>query len=53
MASNSLVPTPTPNTRDRAIKAIRRNYDTAYHNWEESDLYDWLVVSSTEILTVL
>jgi len=43
MASNSLVPTPTPNTRDRAIRAIKRSYDTAYHNWEDSDLHDWLV----------
>lgn len=45
MSSNSLVPTPTPNTRDRAINAIRRSYDHAYHNWEDTDLHDWLVVS--------
>lgn len=50
MAVNSLVPTPTPNTKDRAIRAIRRSYDTAYHNWEESDLHDWLVVGFARLI---
>lgn len=53
MSSNSLYPTPTPNTRDRAINAIRRSYDTAYYNWEDSDLHEWLVVSADVTRTII
>jgi hypothetical protein len=45
MQKNAHIPTPTPNTRDRAIGAIKRTYDNAFHDWEQSDLHDWLVVS--------
>lgn len=44
MQKNAHIPTPTPNTRDRALNVIKRTYDNAYHDWEHSDLHEWLVV---------
>jgi hypothetical protein len=39
---NNLVPTPTPNTRDRVLGSIRRYYDKSFENWSTDDLTHWL-----------
>ena len=39
MSSNSLVPTPTPTSRENMLAAIRRHYDEAYVNWNEVTIF--------------